>query len=213
LAAFLANVGVNASHRVHSPLRPDGTFDLVPIPERIPWAEPMLRAPQWGPRAVHLDPDLRSPIATYGDNCRRAGRAFSLRRAVSGDLVVFLARLRSGGEAGLHLVGALEVEDVLPDVTAEPGPGWWDANAHVRRARATRAWDSFWVFRGSARSRLFEHAVPFTLAHARTVLGMTSNPRRSEQQTIASHTRAVRRLTGNGETALRALCPPPSSRS
>jgi hypothetical protein len=213
LAAFLANVGVNASHRVHSPLRPDGTFDLVPIPERIPWAEPMLRAPQWGPRAVHLDPDLRSPIATYGDNCRRAGRAFSLRRAVSGDLVVFLARLRSGGEARLHLVGALEVEDVLPDVTAEPGPGWWDANAHVRRARATRAWDSFWVFRGSARSRLFEHAVPFTVAYARTVLGMTPNPRRSEQQTIASHTRAVRRLTGNGETALRALCPPPSSRS
>ncbi len=213
MAAFLANVGVNASHRVHSPLRPDGTFDLVPIPERIPWAEPMLRAPQWGSRAVHLDPDLRSPIATYGDNCRRAVRAFSLRGAESGDLLVFLARLRSPREASLHLVGALEVEDILADVTAEPGAGWWDANAHVRRARATRAWDSFWVFRGSANSRLFERAVPFTLAHARAVLGMTPNPGRSELQTIASHSRAVRRLTGDRETALRALCPPPSSRS
>ena len=213
MAAFLANVGVNASHRVHSPLRPDGTFDLVPIPERTPWAEPMLRAPQWGQRAVHLDPDLRSPIATYGDNCRRAGRAFSLRRAAAGDLVVFLARLRSERAAALHLVGALEVVDVLADVTGEPGPGWWDGNAHVRRGRATGAWDSFWVFRGSARSRLFERAVPFTLAHARAVLGMTPNPGRSEQQTIASHTRAVRRLTGAGETELRALCTPTSSRS
>ena len=213
MAAFLANVGVNASHRVPSPLRPDGAFELVPLPERVPWAEPMLRAPQWGPRAVHLDPDLRSPIATYGDNCRRAGRAFSLRRAAAGDLVVFLARLRSERAATLHLVGALEVEDVLADVTAEPGPGWWDGNAHVRRGRATGAWDSFWVFRGSARSRLFERAVPFTLAHARAVLGMTPNPGRSEQQTIASHTRAVRRLTGAGETALRALCTPTSSRS
>jgi hypothetical protein len=76
-----------------------------------------------------------------------------------------------------------------------------------------RAWDSFWVFRGTIRSRLFTRAVPFTLAHARAILGMTPNARRSEQQTIASHTRAVRRLTGAGEAALRALCPPPNSRS
>ena len=213
MAAFLANVGVNASHRVRSPLGPDGSFDLLPIPEAVPWAEPMLRTPEWGARAVHLDPDLRSPIPTYGDNCRRAVRAFSLRRAQSGDLVVFLARLHSGTDAALHLVGALEVDAVLSDVTADPGAGWWDANAHVRRARATGAWDSFWVFRGSRRSRLFESAVPFTVAHARAILDMTPNPRRSEQQTIASHTRAVRRLTGAGEAALRALCPPPISPS
>jgi hypothetical protein len=82
----------------------------------------------------------------------------------------------------------------------------------MRRARALRAWDSFWVFRGSPRSRLFDRAVPFTLAHARDILGMTPNRARSEQQTIASHTRAVRRVTGAGEDSLRALCPPPNSR-
>src|SRR2546421_5226203 len=117
MAAFLANVGVNASHRVASPLHPDGTFKLVPIPERMAWAPPMLRLPEaWGDRAVHLDPDLISPIATYGDNCRRAARAFSLRRAEAGDVVVFLARLSGPTGAALHLVGVLEVEAVLADV-------------------------------------------------------------------------------------------------
>ena len=214
MAAFLANVGVNASHRVASPLHPDGTFTLVPIPEAMAWAPPMLRLPEaWGDRPVHLDPDLTSATATYGDNCRRAGRAFSLRRAEPGDLIVFLARLGGPDRAALHLVGALEVEDVLADATTDPGPGWWDANAHVRRARALEAWDSFWVFRGSVRSRFFERAVPFTIELARATLGMTPNPARTEQQTIASHTRAVRRLTGVGEHLLRELCPPPICRS
>jgi hypothetical protein len=59
MAAFLANVGVNAAHRIHSPLYPDGSFELRPIPERKPWAPPMLRLPEvWGKRPVHLDPDL-----------------------------------------------------------------------------------------------------------------------------------------------------------
>jgi hypothetical protein len=214
MPVFLANVGVNASHRVASPLNSDGTFRLVPIPEGMAWAPPMLRLPEaWGDRPVHLDPDLTSPTATYGDNCRRAGRAFSLRRAESGDLIVFLARLSARDRAAMHLVGALEVEEVLADVTTDPGPGWWDTNAHVRRARALQAWDSFWVFRGSARSRLFDRAVPFTIELGRATLGMTPNPARTEQQTIASHTRAVRRLIGAGEQALRELCPPPISRS
>ncbi|HEX6347991.1 MAG TPA: hypothetical protein VF160_01210 [Candidatus Dormibacteraeota bacterium] len=208
MAAYLANVGVNASHRVHSPIHPDGSFRLLPIPETVPWAPPMLRLPEaWGPRAVHLDPDLAPPHPTYGDNCRRAGRAFSLRRAEAGDLIVFLARLRDGGgSAALHLVGALEIADLLADVTQDPGPGWWDANAHIRRARATRSWDSFWVFRGGPATRLFGRAQLFTLEVSRTLLGMQPNPRRSQQQTIASHTRAVRRLTGAAEDMLRGLC-------
>jgi len=208
VAAFLANVGVNASHRVQSPLHADGSFRLLPIPESVPWAPPMVRLPEaWGDRAVHLDPDLAPPHPTYGDNCRRAGRAFSLRRAQAGDLIVFLARLQdTEGRAALHLVGALDIEDVLADATRDPGPGWWDANAHIRRARATARWDSFWVFRGGPQTRLFERAVPFGLDTARALLGMQPHPTRTEQQTIASHTRAVRRLTGAAEDLLRGLC-------
>jgi hypothetical protein len=208
VAAFLANVGVNASHRVHSPLHADGSFRLLPIPESVPWAPPMVRLPEaWGERAVHLDPDLAPPHPTYGDNCRRAGRAFSLRRAQAGDLIVFLARLQdTEGRAALHLVGALDVEDALADATQDPGPGWWDANAHIRRARATARWDSFWVFRGGPQTRLFERAVPFGLDAARPLLGMQPRTTRTEQQTIASHTRAVRRLTGAAEELLRGLC-------
>jgi len=85
MAAFLANVGVNAAHRVRSPLHPDGSFELLPIPEKEPWAPPMLRLPGiWAGRAVHLDPDLAGRPPTYGDNCRTAGRAFSLRQAPPG---------------------------------------------------------------------------------------------------------------------------------
>ena len=56
MAAFLANVGVNAAHRVRSPLDPDGSFVVYPIPEADAWVEPMRRLPDvWGDRAVHLD--------------------------------------------------------------------------------------------------------------------------------------------------------------
>ncbi|HKC18410.1 MAG TPA: hypothetical protein VKE27_02150, partial [Candidatus Dormibacteraeota bacterium] len=168
MTAFLANVGVNASHPVSSPLRPDGTFDLIPIPERAAWRPPMLRG--WRDHAVHLDPDFTSMPATYGDNCRNAGRAFSLRRAQPGDLIVFLARLVNH-EPAFYLVGGLEIADVLRDVTADPGLGWWDANAHVRRARATGMWDRFWVFKGTPRSRLFERATRFGRPELTTVFG------------------------------------------
>lgn len=206
MAAFLANVGVNASHPVSSPLRDDGTFDLVPIPEPLPWRPPMLRG--WRGRAVHFDPDFTSTPATYGDNCRNAGRAFSLRRAQPDDVIVFLARLVNH-QPGFYLVGALEIEEVLTDVTGEPGPGWWDANAHVRRARATAIWDGFWVFKGSNRSRLFTRARPFRRAELTTLFGdgLDWPSHRTELQTIGSYTRAVRRIEGLGEEWLRSICP------
>ncbi len=223
MAAFLANVGVNSAHGARSPLFGDGRFQLLPIPERDPWAPPMLRlgdiagleshAPSsWRDRTVHLDPDLSSPAPTYGDNCRHAGRAFSLRRAAQGDLIVFLARLQpiDAGPAGFHLVGKLLVEDVIADVTSDPGPGWWDRNAHVRRARATGKWNSFWVFKGAAgRSRTFTCAHAFTKREAKEVFGEGWRWRaaRTELQTIASHTRAVRRVDGRGEEWLRKICP------
>jgi len=215
MAVFLANVGVNAAHRVRSPLFADGSFVLHPIPEREPWAPPMRRLPHvWGDRAVHLDPDLDGEPPTYGDNCRTAGRAFSLRQAAPGDLVVFIARLHpDGGDGppGFFLVGSLLVAEVKPDVIADPGPGWWDGNAHVRRARAARAagaWNSFWVFRGSPdRSRLFARAVPFRRGEADRVFDRAILWRdgRTELQTIGSCTRAVRRLTGAAERRLLEL--------
>jgi hypothetical protein len=203
VAVFLANVGVNASHPVHSPLSEDLTFELFPIPEAIPWRPPMVRG--WNGNAVHLDPDFVSIPATYGDNCRRAGRAFSLRHAQPGDLIVFLARLQpAAGTPGFYLVGKLEIDDVLVDVTSDPGPGWWDANAHVRRARATQRWDSFWVFRGAPWSSLLTTAVPFTRTETEMVFSDTRWPRhRTELQTIGSYTRAVRRVEGRGEEWLR----------
>ena len=220
MAAFLANVGVNAGHSASSPLRDDGTFDLLPIPEAIPWRHPMLRfvdlpipsgrvPSRWASRAAHLDPDLVSPTPTYGDNCRRAARAFTLRRAQRGDFVVFLARLRpASAPASFFLVGCMEVDEVAPDITSDPGPGWWDANAHVRRSRATGDWDSFWVFKGGPASRLFDRAVPFTRSETVAVLGETCEwpGHRSELQTIGSYTRTVRRVEGAGEEWLRTIC-------
>ena len=203
MAGFLANVGVNASHTVSSPLYADGTFELLPIPEAVPWRPPMLRG--WRDKAVHLDPDFTSTPATYGDNCRRAGRAFSLRRAQQGDLIVFLARLVNH-HPGFYLVGGLEIEEIKSDVAVDPGQGWWDRNAHVRRARATESWDRFWIFKGSPKSKLFDHAVPFTRKELTTVLGdeLRWPAHRTELQTIGSYTRAVRRMEGPGEEWLRA---------
>lgn len=162
----------------------------------------------WLDRAVHLDPDLTSGTATYGDNCRRAGRAFSLRSAQRGDVIFFLARLQPRDRpASFHLVGFLEIADALIDVTHDPGPGWWDGNAHIRRARATDSWDSFWVFKGGARSHFVKPAVAFNREEAEKVLpGMRWPAHRTELQTIGSYTRAVRRLEGTGEEWLRATC-------
>jgi putative DNA base modification enzyme with NMAD domain len=219
VAAFVANVGVNSGHAARSPLFGSGEFRLLPIPERHRWRPPMLRlqdlpeltsfAPRsWHGRAVHLDPDFTSDVPSYGDNCRRAGRAFSLRRATPGDVVVFLARLHpEAAPAGFHLVGCLVIDDVLADVARDPGAGWWDGNAHVRRARAAGEWDSFWVFKGAPGSRLFARAVKFARREAELVFGdWRWMPGRTELQTIGSYTRAVRRVEGRGEEWLRTIC-------
>ena len=209
MAVFLANVGANAAHRVRSPLLDDGSFVLYPIPEHQPWAPPMRRLPEvWGDRAVHLDPDLDGDPPTYGDNCRTAGRAFSLRRAEPGDLLVFLARLHPrGSPPGFYLVGVLAVAEVKADVTSDPGPGWWEGNAHVRRARAGGPWNSFWVFRGGLGTRFLPRAVPFGRREADRVFDRSWRwpAGRSELQTIGSCTRAVRHLTGPAERRLRSL--------
>lgn len=209
MAAFLANIGVNASHRGRSVIRPDGTFTVLPIPERASWAPPMRRlsdpdiedlgrtAPAaWRHRAVHLDPDFRSDPPTYGDNCRMAGRAFSLRRTRPGDVIWFAARLHHAEKPpAIHLVGRLRVEEVLPDMRKDPGPGWWDANAHVRRARASGVWNSFWLFRGGEGSGWLPVAIPLARPTLEELFGIWAWPATAtEQQVIAWHTRAVRQI-------------------
>lgn len=188
---------------------------MLPIPEKERWREPMLRLdpsfhryapPSWHDRAVHLDPDLTSEIATYGDNCRKAGRAFSLRSAEPNDVIVFLARLHASTPA-FYLVGCLEIEEAIADIKSDPGRGWWDSNAHIRRARATERWDSFWVFKGTRKSRLFQRAIPFTRSDALAVFGDTWfwRQNRTDLQTIGSYTRAIRRIEGPGEAWLRQI--------
>ena len=143
---------------------------------------------------------VSSPVPTFGDNCRRAARAFALRKARPGDRIVFLARLhpRSGPPA-FYLVGELVIDASLPDVTADPGVGWWDANAHLRRARATGAWDSFWVFRGGAGSGFYPAARPFRREEAEALVSeeWLWRQNRSDLQTIGSYTRTIRRLPGS----------------
>src|SRR5260370_10474306 len=81
----------------------------------------------WSHKAIHLDPDLSAATPTYGDNCRRAARAFSLRRAAAGDLIVFLARLHPEDSApSFHLVGCLAIADALLDMMSDPCPASWE---------------------------------------------------------------------------------------
>ncbi len=187
---FLVNVGANASHPVRSPLFPDGSFEVLPIPEerehwaptlpayaRIPcWNDPSESLGQYVPdhyRAtlVHDDPEFRT--FTYGDNPNHSPRAAGLRPCGPGDYLFFVARLtphdgaRFFGAPGFFLVGFFLVDGVLRDVTDYPhGEDFarFGANAHVRRATYHRgALDSFWVWSGSpSESVRFWNAVPLT---------------------------------------------------
>lgn len=184
---WLANIGANSSHPYFSPLFPDGTFELLPIPETprdagphsVKLADVPLRNPangtaaDWIPErlrgvAAHYDPEFDT--LTYGDNCERGARAVALKKAAPDDLILFLARLQPHdgdgprGDAAFFLVGMLEVEAILQAVYSRPSDEQLDrfgANAHVRKGLNDPAqWDDFWVFAGSPRSCRFNHAVP-----------------------------------------------------
>jgi len=198
---FLANVGVNASHRLVSPLFADGSFALVSIPDPsslvtygdVPHLKAVVPERCWS-RGTHYDPEFDT--RTYGDNCGWAPRAAALKACRPGDLLFFIARLIGSGGPVFALVGVLEVEEVLPEA-CEPIPQRFAANAHVRRARVDGEY-GFWVFAGSARSRLFERAAIVGRAEAELLFRdksgqpWTWRDGRSELQTIGSYTRSCR---------------------
>ena len=222
---FLANVGANSSHRFSSPVFDDWTFEFLPIPEDrdlegdhairyrdlSPYNRPagdLLRyipARLWD-RPAHNDPEFDT--FTYGDNCAISARAAALRRVRPGDLLFFLARLQRrsdhgpDGAHGFYLIGFLEIEEVLREVASRPDDDVlrrFGANAHVRRGLSdSKLWDRFWVFRGSARSRRFDRAVPVTRDLAGRVLTRADgspwrwDDGRSDLQVIGSYTRSCR---------------------
>jgi putative DNA base modification enzyme with NMAD domain len=207
---FLANVGVNAAHRLHSPLRPDGTFTLVTIPEArdlpglVRYGDvPAMRGAvpeQYWERTTHYDPEFET--LTYGDNCGWAPRAAALKACTPGDWLFFIARLVAGAGPCFAVVGCLHVEAVLRDVGGRPDEAAlarFGANAHIRRGLADEAcWDGFWVFAGGPGSGLFERALVIGRAEADLLLrdrgGQPWDWRggRSELQTIGSYTRSCR---------------------
>ena len=222
---FLSNIGANSSHRYFSPLFPDGTFELLPIPDTpqdagphsvkladVPLKNPANgRATDWIPErlhgvAAHHDPEFDT--LTYGDNCERGARAVALKKAVPGDLILFLARLQphdgtaTQGEAAFFLIGMLEIESILPSVYDRPSGeqlARFGANAHVRKGLNDPAnWDGFWVFAGTPRSSRFERAVPFDRALCDAVMRTAAGKpwhwdgQRSELQVIGSYTRTCR---------------------
>ena len=222
---YLANVGANSAHRFASPIFPDGAFEFLPIPEdrdlpgshavryrhlrsyNDPGRDLLRHIPQrlWDWPA-HNDPEFDT--FTYGDNCATTPRAASLTRLEPGDFLFFLTRLESWingrptGTYGFYLVGFLEIQDILRDVTSRPDEGTlgrFGANAHVRRGLGNEGlWDGFWVFGGSERSRRFHRAVPVTREVVSRVLTSADGSPwrwdggRSELQVIGSYTRSCR---------------------
>jgi hypothetical protein len=231
---FLANVGANATHRFESPVFPDGTFEQIPIIETPPepghhsvrmadvpsWNRPGATLSEWVPGryrelAAHYDPEFGT--VTYGDNCERAARAYALKSARPGDVVLFLARLRQHdgrsfcGPHGFYLTGLIEIESVLESVRAAPSAHEmrrYGANAHVRKGlNGAHHWDGFWVFGGSERSERFDRAVPVDRALCDAVFRTASGGRwewpahRTELQVIGSYTRTCRAVLDTGNPA------------
>ncbi|MFI5267144.1 MAG: hypothetical protein ACHQ7M_07185 [Chloroflexota bacterium] len=207
---FLANVGVNAAHRLRSPLNEDGSFTLVTIPEDrdlpglarygdVPAMRAVVPEKYWA-RATHYDPEFET--LTYGDNCGWAPRAAALKACRPGDWIFFIARRIGAAGPVFAVVGCLKVAVILQDARQHPGEqalARFAANAHVRRALAEPAyWDGFWVFAGGPGSRAFDRALVVgreeadLLLRNRTGDAWDWRSSRTELQTIGSYTRSCR---------------------
>ena len=179
---YLANIGANSSHRqIVSPLFPDGTFELLPIPEGDRTLDDSPHAVHYRDlrsyynsgdgllhyvhkdfrnTACHNDPDFTT--FTYGDNGTN-GRSSALAQLSGGDVLLFLARLEKFVEgnrtqkSGFYLVGGLRVDHANFITPNSVGRERFVNNAHVVRGDG-----QFLGVAGSRQSRRFERAIPIT---------------------------------------------------
>ena len=187
--AVAVNVGANTNEPgFRGPVRPDGSFTFLPIPEAEPTREPV---PTYGDLAPSLDVDLPAAVAdtpvhldptfasypqcedyTYGDP--HPVKAGPLGDLAAGDYVFFYATLEVGGDAdadwlpptwGAFVIGQFRLarEPVTPagersGLTATER-GRFARNAHLRRAD----FDARVLLSGDPEaSRLYDRAVPLS---------------------------------------------------
>jgi hypothetical protein len=173
------------------PIRPDGSFEYVPIPERKPTR---VRVPTYAdldlsievPPAVrdtpvHLDPEFATyphcTANTYGDE--HGVKAGPLSRLDPGDHLLFYATLSLHGDHeaardwirpdwGAYLIGEFCVEHVVHGATLDDLDGRWRErfanNAHLKRETV----DARVLVAGGDGSGLYDRAVPLSTRAAGT---------------------------------------------
>ncbi|WP_458187416.1 Nmad3 family putative nucleotide modification protein [Haladaptatus sp. NG-WS-4] len=193
--AVAINVAANTNQPgVRGPIRPDGSFEYVPIPESEPTTRPVptyadldlaVELPDGAAELpVHLDPEFaeypRCERYTYGDPF--GVKARPLLELERGDYVFFYATLTTVGDPdrpwiapdwGAYVIGQFRL-------AREPVPGTeyaelanerravFENNAHVKRAE----FDAAVLLEGTdAESGLYETAVPLSTPES----GATAN--------------------------------------
>jgi len=194
--AIAINVGANTTlPGFRGPIRPDGRFAYVPIPEREPTADPVptyadltfplpVDTTEVADRRVHLDPEFAgvhgSTTYTYGDE--HGVKAGPLSTLDPGDSLFFYATLSLRGdpedvpdfpsEWGAYLIGEFRIERAITGATyrdlAPVERKRFASNAHVKRT----AFDAKVLVAGAEESRLLDRAVPLSAPDA----GATAGP-------------------------------------
>lgn len=187
MRAVAINVGANTNEPgFRGPVRADGSFEYVPIPESEPTTDPVPTYGDVAPhlswplpeavhdRPVHLDPTfVEYPCCeryTYGDD--HGVKARPILELEEGDHLLFYATLETATaeppewmppDWGAYLVGAFELAgDPITGTEYEALPPAeqerFAGNAHLRR----EAFDAKVLVAGTERSELFERAVPLS---------------------------------------------------
>ena len=185
MRAIAINVGANTNEPgFRGPIRPDGTFEYIPIPE----SEPAVDPPTYGDLAPHLDtpiPDdlLETPVHldpefpeyphceryTYGDE--HGIKAGPLSELEAGDYVFFYATLTVEGEAnwlpptwGAFVIGgfrlaqdAISGEEYAALDADDRAP--FANNAHVRRETVD---SRVFLLGDPEESALYDRALPLS---------------------------------------------------